>query len=219
MSFRSCGRLSALLLACLSALWPIAHSGPERAEASSGAQVQRLSLVTGDMEASRRMWVEGFGYRVIFDAPGMRGAELAAAYGLDEGARVHFMVLAPPQPASGPYVDLLGVIGQALVPLRTDPPGRPPRPGDHRLVLAVAELAPTVARLQALGLTVVMAPMDLRGAPVEPGAYGRISSPDFEAIVLSPDGTRITLVSTGPDGPENCYLDCPSASGDIGSAP
>ena len=42
---------------------------------------------------------------------------------------------------------------------------------------------------------------------------------DMEAIVLSPDGTRLTLVSTGPEGPENCYLDCQPVPDAVETAP
>lgn len=172
------------------------------------AHVQRISLVTGDMELSKRMWVEAFDYRIVLDAPGMRGRELADAYNLDEGALIHLVILRPPEGILAPYVDLLGVSGQALEPLRTDPPGSPPRAGDHRLVVHVPDIFAAHQQVESLGLPVLMAPKDFRGAPVEPGRWGAVSAPDLEAVILSPDGTRIQLVSFAAEGPENCYLDC-----------
>lgn len=197
----------------LALLIPSLHSpvccAAEATEAVPPSHVQRLSLVTGDMALSRRMWVEAFGYRVVFDAPGMRGRALADAYHLDEGALVDLVILAPPVGVFAPYVDLLGVSGQVLQPLRTDPPGSPPRAGDHRLVVHVTDIHETCRLIEAMGLPVLQAPKDFRGAPVEPGLFGAVSPPDLEAVVISPDGTRIQLVSFESGGPENCYLDCP----------
>lgn len=208
MNYARPARQMLLLSLLMVSLLTVALQGaPTRAEAPP-AYVQRITLVTGDMALSRRMWVELFDYRVIFDAPGMRGAELATAYHLDEGARVDFAILAPPEGVLAPYIDLFAVSGQQLEALRDDPPGSPPRAGDHRLVIHVPDIHQSVRTSRELGLRVIQAPRDLRGARPEPGSLGAVSSPDFEAIVLSPDGTRIQLVSFAPDGAQNCYLSC-----------
>ena len=202
------GSLLATLVLVAMSLSPASAGAEQSASVVPPGHVQRLSLVTGDMALSRRMWVEAFGYRVVFDAPGMRGRELADAYNLDEGALVDLVIMAPPVGVFAPYVDLLGVSGQVLQPLRTDPPGSPPRAGDHRLVVHVEDIHEACRLIEEMGLPVLQAPKDFRGAPVEPGAFGAVSPPDLEAVVLSPDGTRIQLVSFLPGGPENCYLDC-----------
>ncbi len=198
------GAMISLLTACVSA----PPSVTDVPDAVPQAHIQRISLVTGDLKLSRRMWVEAFDYRVVFDAPGMRGRELADAYNLDDGALVDLVILAPPQGILAPYVDLLGVSGQTLQPLRTDPPGSPPRAGDHRLIVHVPDIYEACRLIEGMGLPVLQSPKHFRGAQVERGAFGAVSAPDLEAVVVSPDGTRIQLVSFSAGGPENCYLDC-----------
>ena len=199
---------SALLMVGLATAFAPATAQYHTPESLAYPYVQRISLVTGDIELSRRLWVEAFGYRVIFDGPGMRGERLARAQNLDEGALAHLMILAPPEGIIAPYVDLSGAIGQQLKPLRTDPPGSPPRAGDHRLVVFVPDIHATFEKIEELGLQILMPPTDMRGAEVEPGAFGAVSAPDFEAVLVSPDGTRILVMSVADGVVENCYLFC-----------
>ncbi len=145
------------------------------------ATLRRITLFTADVEAAKAFWSQGFGYRVSAEDPNFGNAGQLQRLGLPPDARLHFVMLAPANPAE-PLIGLLGTRGGEF----QAPPRVNDRPwaGQALVVLKVADLELTLAKLADLGV-----PLPNEVEPLD----GPTGIRGYGTTVITPDGTSVIV--------------------------
>jgi catechol 2,3-dioxygenase-like lactoylglutathione lyase family enzyme len=165
------------------------HGAPRSLFAQADAlfsEVGASSQLVGDLDAHTRLFGEGFGFTVHYDAE-LTGPGVDSLVGLPEGTGLHMTIMGPEGATTG-KVGLVryGAGGGAAAPGRSlAGQSWPPAHGMLAHGFAVRDLDATCARLAALGAQVRVAPVPVGIAPWT-GARA--------AAVATPEGIRLELV-------------------------
>ncbi len=145
----------------------------------------RTAIVTADLAASKRFYVDGLGFSIRFDGDITRPA-VVQQLGLVAGQLAWFVVLKGAEslhgrPVVGAMVGLLRIERPAL-PAMQRPAGAELVTGEAMLAIETDRIAEIERRLRALGVPFVVPPVL--------SADGR----ETEMVVRDPDGTRVHIV-------------------------
>lgn len=191
----TCTRLIAAPLAAIAVAVAVAltFSPPAIAAESQAAMpasaLLRTAIVTTDLAASKRFYVDGLGFAIRFDGDITRPA-VAQQLGLLPGQTAWFVVLKGAEslhgrPVVGAMVGLLRVDRPAPPAMRR-PDGAALAAGEAMLAIETDRFDEIEQRLRAMNATFVVAPT--------PSPDGR----ETEMVVRDPSGVRVHIVERRP---------------------
>ena len=182
----------ALLPVLTLALGPCLAADPARAQAPAvdtppmpPSAMLRTAIVTADLAASRRFYVEGLGFRVRFDGDISRPAVIQQL-GLLPGQTAWFVVMEGAtslhgRPVTGATVGLLQVERPAPPALHR-PAGHELATGEAMLAIETDQFRAIEQRLRRIGARFVVEPVT------------STDGSEIEMVVRDPSGTRVHVV-------------------------
>ena len=159
--------------------------------ASTSADTQwsallRMTLVSADIERSKKFYTEVFGYTVRFDGE-INQPEARTLMALAPSDRARFIVLNGPttmdgKPVSSVGIGLIAVSGAKKLPALDQPIGNRLASGQAMMAINTTNFDRVLAQLRKLGAPIVSGPIVGHGGT------------EIEIVTRDPDGTRIHVV-------------------------
>ena len=188
--FRPAMTQLALLIGLLTAAPSVAQNAAPALPPSAGTApwsgLVRMTLVTSDLERSKRFYTQVFGYTVSFDGD-ITTPSTQILLSLRPRDKARFVVLNGPSELSGrpikpTSIGLLQVTRAPRLPVLVQPRGNRLASGQAMMAMQTADLARVIAQLRALRAPIVAGPLVSRDGH------------ETEVVTQDPDGTRIHVV-------------------------
>ncbi len=186
--FRPATLLAALLLSAFAisaaAAEPVA--GAPRSALAPWSALLRMTLVSSDIERSKKFYRDVFGYTVRFDGD-ITTASTQVLLSLGPRDKARFAVLNGPadlagKPVKATSIGLLQVTRAPRLPVLAQPRGNRLASGQAMMAMQTADMARVIAQLHLLK------------APIVAGPLVSHDGHETEIVTQDPDGTRIHVV-------------------------
>ena len=164
---------------------PASPAAPQSSVAPWSA-LTRMTLVSADIERSKRFYAEVFGYTVRFDGD-ITTASTQTLLSLAPSDKARFVVLGGPaelagKPIKATSIGLIQITRARRLPVLGQPRGNRLASGQAMMAMQTTDLARVIAQLRRLN------------APIVAGPLVSHDGRETEIVTQDPDGTRIHVV-------------------------